>query len=475
MRKGIRLIASVLTGAIFMLNLGIVSYAAESVTYLSEEEIQKQKEDGTEKTAEEIKEELLAKARALPVETNELKNWPKGPEICGESGIVMDMDNGAILYGKSIDKKYYPASITKIMTALVALENSEMTDLVTFSENSIQCQRSGYAHIAMKSGEQITMRDALHAMMLASANEVAYAIGETVGGTHENFVKMMNDCARKLGCENTNFVNTNGIFDENHYVSARDMALIAKEAFSKSELLDIMRTSEYTIPATNLEDEARTFQQKHKMMVQGKYYDQRCIGGKTGYTDLSYNTLVTALEENGRRIVVVILGSRDETYENTKAMADYAFQNFEQISIAENADVKELIGIPENASVTVPKGVTFQELDCEADESGEITYSYQKNPVGTMTAKLTKEQKIELLQIQKDDVQPDKEDKEEKETWLTTEHIIMLVIVGILILILLIVILVVKVRKRRARIKRRREMRRRRQQEMRRRNQRREF
>ena len=109
MRKGIRLIASVLTGAIFMLNLGIVSYAAESVTYLSEEEIQKQKEDGTEKTAEEIKEELLAKARALPVETNELKNWPKGPEICGESGIVMDMDNGAILYGKSIDKKYYPA------------------------------------------------------------------------------------------------------------------------------------------------------------------------------------------------------------------------------------------------------------------------------------------------------------------------------------------------------------------------------
>ena len=248
--------------------------------------------------------------------------------------------------------------------------------------------------------------------------------------------------------------------------------MIAKAAFSKSELLDIMQTSEYTIPATNLEDEARTFQQKHKMMVQGKYYDQCCIGGKTGYTDLSYNTLVTALEENGRRIVVVILGSRDETYENTKAMADYAFQNFEQISIAENADVKELTGIPENASVTVPKGVTFQELDCEEDESEEITYSYQKNPVGTMTAKLTKEQKIELLQIQKDDVQPD---EEEKEIWLTTEHIIMLVIVGILILILLIVILVVKVRKRRARIKRRREMRRRRQQEMRRRNQRREF
>lgn len=470
MRKGIYFIASVLAGAMFFLCNGTMTVRAnEDITYL---EVPKTKEDGTEKTAEEMKKELLEKAKALPAETDALKDWPKGPKICGEAAVVMDMDNGAVLYGKSMDKRYYPASITKIMTALLAFENSSMSDLVTFSEESLQCQYGGYAHIAMKKGEQITMHDALHALMLASANEVAYAIGETIGGTHENFVQMMNDRAAELGCENTHFVNTNGIFDEEHYVSAKDMALIAKEAFSKSELLNIVQTQQYTIPKTNLGSEPRTFQQKHKMLVQGKYYDPRCTGGKTGYTDQSFNTLVTTFEENGRHIVVVILGSRDDTVENTKALADYAFQNFETLSVAKNADVKELTGIPENASVTVPKGVTFQELDCEADESGEITYSYQKNPVGTMTAKLTKEQKIELSQIQKDDVQPD---KEEKEGWLTKKHIIMLVIVGILILILLIVLLVVKVRKRRARMQRRREMRRRRQQEMRRRNQRREF
>lgn len=472
MRKGIYFIASVLAGAMFFLCSGITTVRAnEDITYL---EVPKTKEDGTEKTEEEMKKEILEKARTLPVETDALKGWPKGPVICGEAAVVMDMDNGAVLYGKSMDKKYYPASITKIMTALLALENSSMSDPVTFSGESLQCQYGGYAHIAMKEGEQITMNDALHALMLASANEVAYAIGETVGGTHENFVQMMNDRAAELGCENTHFMNTNGMFDENHYVSARDMALIAKEAFSKSELLDIVQTLQYTIPKTNLGSEPRTFQQKHKMLIQGKYYDPRCTGGKTGYTDKSYNTLVTTFAENGRNIVVVILGSRDDTVENTKALADYAFQNFETLSVADNAEMKEMAGIPEDASVTVPKGVTFKDLECEVDDNGKVTYFYKKNPVGTMTANLTKEQKIELSQIQKEDVQTDEKAKE-TESWLTKEIIITFVAIGTILVILLVVFLVVRARKRRARRRRRREMRRRRRQEMRRRNKRSEF
>lgn len=455
MRKGIRWIASVLAGAIFMSNLGIAAYAEEPVTYLAEDGIEKQKQDGTEKTEEELKAEIIEKAKELPIETNQVKGWPKGPEICGESGVVMDMENGAILYGKSMDKKYYPASITKIMTALLALENSQMTDLVTFSEKSLECQHSGYAHIAMKSGEQITMQDALYAMMLASANEVAYAIGETVGGTYENFVKMMNERAKELGCENTNFVNTNGIFDENHYVSAKDMALIAKEAFSKEELLKIMQTLEYTIQPTNMEPEPRTFQQKHKMVIQGKYHDSRCIGGKTGYTDLSYNTLVTALEEDGRRIVVVILGSRDETYENTKELADYAFEKFQQIPIAEHEISKRICNIPEDATVTIPKDVEFADLKYRIKSDGELRYFYKDELVGMTTATIQAEQKIEKM---------GKEDKKEKEKEESKKNLWITIGIVATILILLAVFLeILVIRKRKAKTQRRKELQRRRQ------------
>lgn len=141
MRRGIQWIASALAGAMFLCCGSVPVRAEEQVKYV---EVATTKEDGTEKTAEEIKKEILETSMALPIETNTLENWPQGPEIFGEAGIVMDMDNGAILYGKSIDTKYYPASITKIMTALVALENSEMDDVVTFSRESLDCQHGGY-------------------------------------------------------------------------------------------------------------------------------------------------------------------------------------------------------------------------------------------------------------------------------------------------------------------------------------------
>lgn len=458
MRKGIRLIASVLAGAIFMLNTGITSYA-EDITYLSEEDVEKTTADGKEKKPEEIKQEIIAKAMGLPIETNQLKNWPKGPEICGEAGIVMDMDDGAILYGKSIDRKYYPASITKIMTALVALENSEMTDVVTFSEQSLACQHSGYAHIAMKKDEQISMKDALYAMMLASANEVAYAIGENVGGTYDRFVEMMNERAKELGCENTHFMNTNGMFDENHYVSARDMALITKEAFSKKELLEIMQTPQYTIPVTNVAQEERTFQQKHRMMVQGKYYDSRCFGGKTGYTDKSYNTLVTAMEENGRRIVIVILGSRDHTYENTKALAEYAFQNFEQTKIADQEAAKKYREISETACVTLPKEIKFKDLKSEFQPSGELRYFYEGNLVGVTTAKLAAEHKIEGAALK--DEQQNEETKQKTKSWKMIWILVSVVLIVIVILVIL--LRMHAIRKRKERMRRRRAMQKRKQ------------
>lgn len=343
--------------------------------------------DVQQMTPEQKKEADIQASYNKTIESNAIPNWPQGPQVYGDSAIVMDMKTGAILYAKGIDEQRYPASITKILTALVALENSEPTDMVKFSEESIQSLEPGYAHIAMKAGEEITMKDALHALMLASANEVAYAIGETVGGTHENFVKMMNDRAKELGCTNTHFINTNGMFDKQHYTSARDMALIAREAFSHQELLDIVQTLQYTIPPTNMESEPRIFQQKHKMLLNGKYHDDRCIGGKTGYTEKSYNTLVTVMEQGDMEIVAVIMRSRRDTFEDTKKICDYAFNNFKEVNISANETSKKINCIEGDACVTLPKNMDFDVLSRKY-EKNKVDYCYEGQVVGATKAKI---------------------------------------------------------------------------------------
>ncbi|WP_461811634.1 D-alanyl-D-alanine carboxypeptidase family protein [Faecalimonas sp.] len=339
------------------------------------------------------------------IESNTIKDWPQGPQVYGDSAIVMDMKTGAILYEKGIDEQRYPASITKILTALVAIENSKPTDMVKFSEESIQSLQPGYAHIAMKAGEEISMKDALHALMLASANEVAYAIGETVGGTHENFIKMMNDKAKKLGCTHTHFINTNGMFDEQHYTSARDMALIARAAFSHQELLDIVQTLQYTIQPTNMESQPRIFQQKHKMLLNGKYHDDRCIGGKTGYTEKAYNTLVTVMEQGDMEIVAVIMRSRKDTFQDTKKICDYAFNNFKEVNISENETSKKIKNIEKDACVTLPKNMDFDMLT-KTYKKNKVNYCYAGKVVGETKAKIVDGKKETKKEVKKETGNP---------------------------------------------------------------------
>lgn len=394
MKRDFKRWTGIFLSLVVSLNCGIHVNAAEIKIPKTEETQQNIEEEQKELTPEQMKEQELQAAYDMKIETNEIQNWPEGPQIYGESGIVMDMQSGAILYGKEIDERHYPASITKVLTALVAMEHSSLTDIVTFSQESVLGLEKGYSHIGMRQGEQITMKDALHALMLASANEVAYAIGETVGGTYEHFLEMMNEKARELGCTGTHFVNVNGVFSEDHYTTARDMALISRAAFSHQELLDIVQTKEYTIPPTNLETESRTFQQKHKMMVADKEFDARCIGGKTGYTEEAFNTLVTIMESDGRKIVAVIMKSRKDTYPDTKKICDYAFENFEEVNISENEKSKQISGIAPEACVTLPKNVSFRELKWKADDNGNLNYTYKGQLVGTTKAVVKKELKV---------------------------------------------------------------------------------
>lgn len=337
-------------------------------------------------------------------DTDNLEGWPAGPLVYAKAAVVMDMDSGAILYGKNMDERLYPASITKLLTALVALENGDFEDEVTFTEDSISFLEYDHANIGMKPGEIISMKDAMYALLLASANEVAYAIAENVGakmgGSYDTFIQKMNERSTELGCTGSQWTNANGLPDEQHYTTAHDMALIASEVSKHQELLDIMETLSYTMEPTNLDPEPRTFEQHHKMLWEGNnYYYEYCIGGKTGYTDSAGTTLVTMADNGQMRLAAVVLFDYGtDAYVDTRAMFDYVYNNFSKVSISGAERAEEVRAyVTSEPYVVLPAGIEFDDLDKEIiirDEkqaAGRLVYRYQGQEVGSAEVILTPE------------------------------------------------------------------------------------
>jgi D-alanyl-D-alanine carboxypeptidase len=219
-----------------------------------------------------------ATAGATVSNTQNTGSWPKGPKVSAEGAIVMEASTGLILYEKNIDKIYYPASITKILTALIAIENSSMGEIVTFSKNAIFDVELDSSRIGIDVGEQLTMQQCLYAILLESANEVTYAVAEHIGGTIENFAKMMNDKAKSIGVKNTNFTNPHGLPDNDHYTSPYDMALITREAMKNETFRKIFATRTYQIPPTNIQKETRYLRNHHRFVLKQEYRYDDCIG-----------------------------------------------------------------------------------------------------------------------------------------------------------------------------------------------------
>ena len=222
------------------------------------------------------------------------------PAVVAESAILMDVDTGVILYEKNIHEKLYPASITKLLTCLVAFENSEVTDIVTFSHEAVFGIERGSSHIGIDEGEQLTMKDCYYAALLDSANEVSSGMAEHVGGSIEGFAEMMNAKVRELGGEDSNFVNANGLPDDNHYTSAYDMALIGRAFFQNEMLTEISGTVYYHIDATDAQPDEIDLRNHHRMLpgcqLSRRHPYEYTVGGKTGYTTVAGNTLVTCAE-----------------------------------------------------------------------------------------------------------------------------------------------------------------------------------
>lgn len=247
------------------------------------------------------------------------------PTIQSEGAVVMDAATGTVLYGKNQNTRYYPASITKLMTALLVLENCQLGDTVTFSKTATENLEAGAVSLKLTEGDKLTVEQCLYGLLLKSANEVANGLAEKVSGSVSGFASLMNQKAAALGCTGTHFVNPNGLNDTNHYTTPYDMALIARAAFQNDTLRKIDTTLSYKFPATKNAGE-RTITMGHKMMysTDSRYYPG-IIGGKTGYTSKAGNTLVTGAEKNGVRLITVVMKSKSTHYADTKALLDYGF------------------------------------------------------------------------------------------------------------------------------------------------------
>ena len=339
---------------------------------------------------------ILSVASPVRVSAEENKYWPDGPQVGSEAAIVMEAKTGAILYEKNVHEKLYPASITKILTSLIAIENNSLSETVTFSKDSVY--KIEGTHIARDVGEQMTLEETLYAVLLGSANECAYATAEHVGKSYDNFVTMMNKRAKEIGCVDSNFANPHGLPDPNHVTSAYDMALISREAIQNETFRLIVGTSRYTIPPTNKHTVETPLVNHHAMLnyyKTGKYLYDSCIGGKTGFTDDAMNTLVTYAEKDGMTLICVVLKAANGVqYEDTISLFNYCFDNFQLLNISkdENAFMNEKITdqmnfqssksyvkMKENAAVVIPKTATFK------DTTSKMNYDQsKKNSVGSL-------------------------------------------------------------------------------------------
>lgn len=363
--------------------------------------------------------EKMEERKTLPIQSNNIENWPQGPAIGAQSAILMEMNTHTILYAKNIDEKNYPASTTKILTCLLAMQNCNMNETITFSRDSIyDVPIDGSRLGGVDTGDTMLMEHALYCVLVQSANDIASAVGEHVAEklgkekTVKAFSELMNEKAKELGCKNTNFTNCNGLYDDNHYTTAYDLALIGCEFFGNELLCKMSSTTSYHFKLKP-NDEDDTWISTKNQLYKGKTYEYPyLLGSKTGFVSQSRQTLVSAAEKNGMKLVCVIL--TEETpyqFEDTITLFQYGFENFKKVSIKDNetkynidtmdffdtendlfGDSTPLISMQDNAYVILPNTAEFSDAVSTltyTDESentniiASINYTYSGVNVGS--------------------------------------------------------------------------------------------
>lgn len=281
------------------------------------------------------------------------------PSLISESAVLIDGDTGQVLYNKSMDKKQYPASITKIATVITALENASLSDKITMSDEAVFSVSRASSHIALDVGEEITLEQACYAALLMSANDACNGMAELVSGKISEFVKLMNDTAAAAGARGTHFSNANGLKDSDHYTTAYDMAMICRYAIKNKDFRKIFGTYKYDMPPNNKQPLTRHFVNQHSMISDPAFKYDGIIGGKAGWTTAAQYTLVTAAERDGHTLIAVVMKSprNNDKYNDTKALLDYGFSEFEPVTYTTSDLGGSNRTLESPITVFVPKGV----------------------------------------------------------------------------------------------------------------------
>lgn len=298
--------------------------------------------------------------------------------------VLMEKNTGKIIYQKDMDKKMYPASTTKLMTAILTLEHCNLDDIATVSYDAVFTVPSGYSNAALQVDENLTIENLLYVLLLPSANDAANVLAEHIAGSVESFATMMNTKARELGCTGTNFVNPSGIHDENHYSTAHDLALIGQYAMKFDKIMEIINTKNYTLPTTNKYDKTdRYFVTTNSLLKPGykNYYYEYATGLKTGYTNPAKDCIVASAKKDNLEFIVVILGCPisetgiHQKYLDCKTLFDYGFDNYTTKTLITQGSVYDQISIKKATSDT-----QMLDLIAESNVTALISKDSQNTP-----------------------------------------------------------------------------------------------
>lgn len=331
--------------------------------------------------------------------TDELESNEKAEDIFKDitapNLLLAETTTGKILYERNSDKRIYPASLTKLMTAILVVENCELDEIVTVSDKAVNSVPSGYVNANLQVGEELTVEDLLYVMLIPSANDAANALAEHVGGNIESFSSMMNTRAKELGCTGSNFTNPSGLHQEEHYTTTKDLFLISQKAIENNLIKKIIGTTTYSLPSTNkYTKEARIFTTTNYMIRKSltKYYCDYCIGAKTGYTGEAKNCVVEFAKKDGIELTAIVMGEnskvKGQKFLDAKEMFEYVFENYNVKKLAKQNDKYETVRVLNGTKDTNQLELLYQnsvniliENNSEKEIETKVEYTNLKAPI----------------------------------------------------------------------------------------------
>ena len=318
-------------------------------------------------------------------------NWPQGPGVSSETAILIEANTGAVLYEKQAHKQMYPASITKILTTLIATEECSLDEQVTFTAETLATIPFDSSRIWVDNGEYLPMEDCLGAILIVSANDVAAGVAEHIGGSLDAFADMMNKRATELGCLNSHFVNSHGYHNVNHYTTAYDMAQIARAFFENDLLCSLARQRSFKISASAGQPDDIWEFSKNQLFETRSYEYEYLVGSKTGYTSEAGQTLVSCAQKDGMKLICVVMNAESPNqYKDTVTLFDFGFSQFASANIYENdktyvatdsfydVNVVDVLGnsspllyMDQDANIVLPKSASFEDVTSYITVSAE--------------------------------------------------------------------------------------------------------